>query len=268
MNKKAYLFVADITDKNKVSQIFKQVKPDVVNHHAAQISVRNSVMDPQNDAKVNIIGIINILQAGVFNKIKKVIFASSGGVVYGDASQIPTKEDYTPKKPFSPYGITKLASELYLHYYHQTYGIPYVSLRYANIFGPRQNPHGEAGVVAIFSLKLLREKKAIINGDGKQTRDYVYVGDVVNANKQALESDQPGSFNISTGIETNVNQIYQAIASIIGTDQLPVHGSAKKGEQQRSCLDNTRAYRKLNWKPKTDLHQGLQRTVAFFRKYG
>lgn len=267
INKKAKFYKADIRDRDKIKDIFTKERPEVLNHHAAQISVRESVLDPINDAEINILGLLNLLEAGRKNGVKKIIFASSGGVVYGEAKQIPTHEDYNPLQPLSPYGVSKLASEYYLNFYYTTYGIQYFALRYSNVYGPRQNPHGEAGVVAIFSLKLLNGEIPIINGDGKQTRDYVYVGDVVEANKIALTSSEGGVFNIGTGIETNVLEIYQNIKEITGSSVSAKHGPAKSGEQKRSCLDSRLAAEKLDWKAKINLDEGLKKTIEYFKSH-
>lgn len=267
LNNRAKFYQVDILHKDKILKVIKKEKPQVINHHAAQISVRDSVVDPINDAKINIVGLLNLLEAGRLNSTKKIIFASSGGVVYGEAKIIPTPETYLPLLPMSPYGITKLAGEYYLNYYYQTYGINYLALRYSNVYGPRQNPHGEAGVVAIFSKKMLNKEQPIINGDGRQTRDYVFVKDVVEANIKALQSTVCGSFNIGTGIETDVLEIFTEIKKIIGIDIKEIHGPAKKGEQQRSCLDVSFVRDKLKWQVKTNMAEGLQHTVAFFRRY-
>lgn len=265
INKKAKFYQADIRDRDKISRIFVKERPEVINHHAAQISVRNSVEDPLNDAEVNLLGLLNLLEEGRKIGVKKIIFASSGGVVYGEATNIPTPEDYNPLQPLSPYGVSKLASEYFLHVYQKMYKMPYIALRYSNVYGPRQNPHGEAGVVAIFSLKLLKGGNPIINGDGKQTRDYIYVGDVVEANKIALTSSEIGSFNIGTGIETNVLEIYQNIKEITGTSASAKHGPAKSGEQKRSVLSFQKARKILGWEPKVILKEGLKKTVEYFR---
>ncbi len=266
INKKAKFYKADIRNRDEVRKILHEEKPDIINHHAAQISVRNSVENPQNDANINILGLLNLLEEGKNIGIKKFIFASSGGVVYGEANQIPTPETYIPLQPLSPYGVTKLASELYLNYYFQTYKIPYIALRYSNVYGPRQNPHGEAGVVAIFSLKLLRGEKPVINGDGMQVRDYVFVEDVARVNVKAIDSDISGSYNIGTGIQTNVIQIFEKIKEVTSSSLEARHGPAKTGEQKISCLDCTKAYQILGWKPEFDLTKGMKKTVEFFRK--
>lgn len=264
IHKDAEFHQGNITNRAWVAEVVDRVKPDIINHHAAQMSVRKSVEDPVFDANVNVIGLLNLLEAARINTVKKIIFASSGGAVYGDARQIPTPDDYIPAEPLSPYGITKFVSEHYLRFYHQTYNIPYVALRYANVYGPRQNPHGEAGVIAIFVKKLLSGEPPVINGDGKQTRDYVYVGDVVEANAQAAKTAYIGTCNIGTGKETNVLEIVGELKNILKTSTEAVHGPAKPGEQRRSCLGVSRAKETLDWKPKTALKEGLQKTIKFF----
>ncbi len=265
INKKAAFYKSDIRDANELVKIFETEKPEVLNHHAAQISVRNSVENPKNDAEINILGLLNLLQAGIKNNLKKVIFASSGGVVYGEALRLPTPENYTPLLPLSPYGVTKLASEYYLNFYYKTYNIPYIALRYSNVYGPRQNPHGEAGVVAIFSNKLLCGETSIINGDGLQTRDYIYVSDVVSANIRALSYSSYGCFNIGTGRETSVVEIFEMLRKLNGKDIFAKHGPAKKGEQKRSCLETKLAEKLLGWKATTPLKSGLAKTLDYFR---
>jgi UDP-glucose 4-epimerase len=267
VNSKAVFYEVDICDQAKIDEIFEKEKPDVLNHHAAQISVRHSVENPSLDAQINLLGLLNLLEAGRKHGLKKVIFASSGGVVYGEASEIPTPDTYQPLEPLSPYGVTKLASEKYLYFYYKTYGLPYVALRYANIYGPRQNPHGEAGVIAIFSLKLLGGTIPIINGDGQQLRDYVFVDDVVEANKAALITDAVGTFNIGTGIQTSVVQLYEGICEAIGSTEPASFGPAKPGEQRKSCLDATKARQILGWEPHILIKDGLKKTVEFFKAY-
>lgn len=267
LNPKARFYQADIRDNKSVGEIIAKEKPQVINHHAAQISVRKSVEDPIFDAQTNLCGLINLLEGGRKNGLEKVIFASSGGVVYGEASSIPTPESYTPLLPLSPYGVAKLASEYYLHYYRKTYGISYVALRYSNVYGPRQNPHGEAGVVAIFSKKLIQNQIPVINGDGLQTRDYVFVADVALANRAALAYKASGSFNIGTGKETDVVNLFQNIARIMKSSVQAAYGKAKKGEQKRSCLNISLAEKVLKWLPQTDLNTGLIQTVEFFKKH-
>ena len=261
---KAKFFKLDIKSK-KIEQIYKEEKIEVLCHHAAQIDVRKSVEDPIFDAKVNIEGTLNLLNNCVKYKTKKVIFASTGGALYGEQDYFPADEDH-PERPLSPYGITKLAIEKYLYFYKETYGINYISLRYANVYGPRQNPWGEAGVVAIFTQRLLSGKKAIINGDGKQTRDYVFVEDVVDANLLALNYPQSDAFNIGTGIETDVNTIFNLLKEKIGSKQKEIHAPEKPGEQRRSVLDYSRAKKLLGWSPKYSLEEGIEETVKYYKK--
>lgn len=263
INKKAKFYEVDICDKN-LEEVFKKEKPEIVDHHAAQIDLRKSVADPLFDAKVNILGSINLLNNCLKYGVKKIIFASTGGAIYGDASVLPTPEDY-PAWPVSPYGIAKLTVEHYLYFYYTAYKLPYIALRYGNVYGPRQDPHGEAGVVAIFTQKMLERKKPIINGDGKQTRDFVFVGDVVNANLLALKSNFVGPINIGTGIQTNVNKIFRILNNLTGKKAKEVHGEAKTGEQKTSCLSIKRAKKILGWEPKVELEEGLKRTVEYFK---
>ncbi len=262
-NPKAKFFKLDITEK-KLEKVFKAEKPQVVFHLAAQIDVRKSVADPVWDAKQNILGSINLLENCKNFGVKKIIFSSTGGAIYGDTDKIPTTEDHL-ERPLSPYGIAKLAIEKYLHYYQQIFGLNYIALRYANVYGPRQNSKGEAGVVAIFCDKLLAEQQPVINGDGKQTRDYVYVSDVVKANLLALNSLKIGIYNIGTSVETDVNQLAALIKSNINTDLEFSHGQAKAGEQQRSCIDYTKAKIDLGWQPEIKLEEGIKKTVDWFK---
>lgn len=267
LNRKAKFYRADIKEREAVKKVIREVKPEIINHHAAQINVRDSVKDPINDLEINLIGLLNLLEEAKSAGLKKFIFASSGGVVYGEADKIPTPESYVPLHPQSPYGITKLAGEYYLNYYFQSFGISYLALRYSNVYGPRQNPHGEAGVVAIFTLKLLKNETPVINGDGLQTRDYVFVEDIVSANRKAVNCAKTGSLNIGTGKETNVNEIFEEIRKITAKDIKPVHGPAKPGEQKKSCLSFGLAKQVLGWQAKVGLEDGLKKTVDYFRKY-
>jgi UDP-glucose 4-epimerase len=263
VNPNATVHRLDIADP-KVVELISNIKPDVLNHHAAQMDVRHSVADPAYDARVNIIGFINLLQGCLAAGVKKVIFASSGGAVYGDKEPFPASEDH-PTEPLSPYGVSKRTGELYLGYYHMAFGLPYVALRYANVYGPRQSSKGEAGVVAIFIDRLLSEKSPVINGDGKQTRDYVFVGDVVAANLAALRAPFIGAVNIGTGQETDVVTIAQSLRARLGSTIQATHGPAKTGEQRRSCLAIGLAAQVLGWKPAVPLDQGLQRTIDSWR---
>jgi UDP-glucose 4-epimerase len=263
VNAKAVVHRLDIADSNTV-KLITNLKPDVLNHHAAQMDVRRSVADPAFDARVNIIGFVNLLQGCVEAGVKKVIFASSGGAVYGDKEPIPAAEDHLTE-PLSPYGVSKRTGELYLDYYYTAFGLPYVALRYANVYGPRQSSKGEAGVVAIFIDRLLSENSPIINGDGKQTRDYVFVGDVVAANLAALRTPFIGAVNIGTGQETDVVTICRSLRGGLGSSIEATYGPAKTGEQRRSCLAVGFAAKVLGWRPVTSLDQGLQKTIASWR---
>ena len=248
-----------------IDELFRIERPDAVVHQAAQASVRRSVEDPVFDASVNVLGSAALLQASVHHGVRRFLFASTGGALYGDADVTPTPEDY-PTLPVSPYGASKLAAEVYLRTFHAMYGLSYAALRYANVYGPRQNPHGEAGVVAIFTRRLLGGEKARINGDGKQTRDFVYVGDVAEANSRALASDAVGSFNVGTGIETDISTIFQLLKRLTSSNQPEEHGPPMPGEQRRSVVDARKIEKALGWKPKTSLPAGLDATVQHFRE--
>jgi UDP-glucose 4-epimerase len=260
----AKFYEMDICDEG-VKNVFEMERPDIVNHHAAQMDVRKSVADPIYDANVNIFGSINLLQNCVKFGVKQFIFASTGGAIYGEQDYFPADENH-PTRPISPYGITKLTSEKYLHFYNLVYGLKYTVLRYANVYGPRQNPHGEAGVVAIFSKKMLKKEQPVINGDGKQTRDYVFVGDVVKANELVLAAADNKIYNIGTGIETNVNELFHKIAQFMEHPVEEVHGPGQAGEQMRSLLNFDLIKKDLDWEPAVDLDAGLHKTVEFFRK--
>ncbi len=263
LNPKAKFYQLDIRD-DKLEEVFKLEKIDVVNHHAAQMDVRKSVEDPIYDADVNIIGSLKLLQFSIKYGVKKFIFASTGGAIYGEQDYFPADEEH-PTRPLSPYGVAKLTVEKYLYFYKEVHGLNYVVLRYANIYGPRQNPHGEAGVVAIFTSKMLKGEQPVINGDGFQTRDYTYVGDVVRANLLALNYDRSDVFNIGTGLETNVNVLFHKLKSLTGANCEEFHGPAKPGEQRRSVISYDKIYTTLGWKPEVSLDEGLRLTVEFFK---
>jgi UDP-glucose 4-epimerase len=263
INPRANFIKADIRDKG-ISELFEKEKFDVVNHHAAQMDVRRSVADPAFDADTNIIGTINLLQNAVKNNVKKFMFASTGGAVYGEQEYFPADEKH-PTSPLSPYGISKLAVEKYLFFYSAQYKLNYSILRYANIYGPRQNPHGEAGVVAIFSKKLLSGEQPLINGDGKQTRDYTFVKDVVKANLLALTDHTSDIYNIGTGKETDVNELFNMINGLIGKGQVEKHGPAMPGEQMRSVITSQKLKDRFGWSPSTSLMDGLKNTVEYFK---
>src|SRR5436190_6072345 len=237
VNPRATLHEIDIRGEGAATLI-AELKPDVVNHHAAQMDVRRSVADPAYDADVNVVGSARMLQACADAAVKRFIFASSGGAIYGEPRVVPQDETH-PLAPMSPYGCAKLAVEHYLHYFRSVHGLSCVGLRYANVYGPRQNAAGEAGVVAIFAGTLLRGEAVTINGSGEQTRDYVHVADVVAANVAAVEGAWQGSFNVGTGVETSVNALYAEMAKLT-TATSAVHAPAKAGEQMRSVLDGTK----------------------------
>jgi len=247
----------------KIVEVLEAERPDVVSHHAAQMDVRLSVASPAFDAEVNVVGTIRLLEAAVKSGVKKILFASSGGAAYGEQERFPAREgDRT--NPVSPYGVSKRSGEHYLFYYHAVHGLPYVAFRYANVYGPRQDPHGEAGVVAIFCEKLLRGEPPRINGDGKQTRDYVFIEDLVRANLKALDTSFVGPINIGTGHETDVVTLAARLIELSGKKVQPVHGPAKPGEQRRSVIDPSLAKRELGWEPRVQLDQGLARTYEWF----
>lgn len=265
INKKARFYNLDIQDSN-LEAIFEKEKPDYVTHHAAQKDVRLSVSNPIFDAKINILGTINILQNCVKYNVKKVVFASTGGAIYGEQEIFPAPETHS-LRPVSPYGINKLVAEHYLYYYKMIYGLNYISLRYANVYGPRQDPFGEAGVIAIFISKMHKGEQPVINGDGEQTRDFVYVGDVVHANILALMNDVPEYiFNIGTGIETSIAMIFHQIKKIFNSSLQEKYGPAKPGEQIRSVIDCKKAEALLNWRPEMPLIDGLRITSEYFQQ--
>ena len=258
----AQFYEADI--RSGCADIFRDFEPEALCHQAAQMDVRRSVREPDFDAEVNILGTVRLLQNCVEHGVRKVVFASTGGAIYGEQRVLPAPEDH-PLYPVSPYGVSKLACERYMHYYHVHFGLPYVSLRYANVYGPGQDPHGEAGVVAIFCGNLARGKASTINGGGKQTRDYVYVEDVARANVLALGNRVPsGAYNIGTGVETNVNRLYDLLLEISAKDLPPQHGPSKPGEQLRSCVDPILAKRTFDWHAETNIHAGLEATLRSF----
>ena len=266
--KQAKFVQASINDE-AVGKLFEEVGGfDIVNHHAAQMDVRTSVENPRFDAQSNVDGLLNVLECARKFGTKRILFVSSGGVVYGEPEQRPTPE-YAPKAPLSPYGVTKLAAEYYLNYYHVVHGMEYAALRYANVYGPRQNPHGEAGVVAIFASKLRAQKPLTIFGDGHQTRDYVFVGDVVAANMLLSEAELPDAgdldqraFNVGTEIETSVRQLAESLMSVANISVEVQYATARAGELRHSCLD-TSQLRGLGWQPGLSLNEGMAVTYEY-----
>lgn len=264
LNSRAKFYQIDLLDP-KLSAVFKEGKFDIVNHHAAQIDVRKSVEDPAFDATVNIIGSINLLQQCVKNKVGKFIFASSGGAIYGEDNKFPVSE--TGKiQPLSAYGIAKRSVELYVHMYQAVYGLQFTIFRYGNVYGPRQDPKGEAGVNAIFIGKMLKNQLVTINGDGNQERDYVYVGDVVGANVLALAQQGEGeTYNVGSGKGTSVNQIFTDLKVIIDYKPPANYGPAKKGEIYKIYLDTSKITAKLGWQPAVSFPEGLKKTVDWYK---
>ncbi|MEM1056729.1 MAG: NAD-dependent epimerase/dehydratase family protein [Bacteroidota bacterium] len=259
----------DLRD-DSVRGLFAEHRFAAVAHLAAQMDVRRSVADPVYDASINVLGLLNLMEAGRQHGLEKVVFASTGGAIYGEPDPNvnaggPQPETH-PQTPMSPYGITKLVSEHYLRFYREVYGISSVALRFANVYGPRQNPHGEAGVVAIFAQMLLRGDQPTINGPGTQTRDYVYVGDVVRAVVGAMTLSGSDVFNVGTGIETDVNELFGHLNRLTEAGAPEHHGEAKAGEQQRSVLDTSKIHKALGWQPTVELSEGLRRTVEWFKQ--
>ncbi len=262
--KEAELHVLDIRSP-EAAKLVETAGIGVVAHFAAQMDVRRSVADPVFDASVNVVGSLNLLEAARKGGVRQVLFASTGGAIYGEQDFFPATEDH-PARPVSPYGVAKLAVERYLFFYHVAYGLDATCLRYANVYGERQNPHGEAGVVAIFLDRLLAGHTPTINGPGLQTRDYVHVSDVVRANLAALGRPGFHIYNVGTGIETNVNELYDEIARSVGSDAKAEHGPAKAGEQQRSVIDAALGRRELGLPQPIPLAEGLARTAAWFKE--
>ena len=261
---RAKLYLGDLADAAAVEAAVADFRPDVVDHHAAQIDVRKSVADPVFDARVNILGTIGLLQACVAHGVKKLVYASPGGALYGEGRQLPAPEDH-PVNPEAPYGASKHTVEHYLYLWTLLHGLDSMVLRYPNVYGPRQNPHGEAGVNAIFIGLMLAGQSPKIFGDGTAVRDYLYVDDVVEANARALERGSGEMVNIGTGVGTSVNDIVRELKAIIGFAGDAIHLPARPGEVQRIYLDATRAKSVLGWTPQVSFRDGLARTVEWSR---
>jgi UDP-glucose 4-epimerase len=262
--KNAQFFQADITDRQAMHRLIATLKPDAIDHHAAHIQVGNSVKDPQFDATANILGLLNIMEAAKEVGVQKVLMASTGGAMYGN-KPTPFTEDLLAE-PVSPYGVSKRSGELYLNYYHEQYGIPYTALRYANVYGPRQNPHGESGVVAIFSEMIAAGKAPVINGDGTHTRDYVQVRDVARANVLALESEYVGELNIGTAREISTNEVFRAVVAEFGATIPEEHGPERPGEQVTSAISPAKAKEVLGWEPEVSFEEGVAEVVSWYKE--
>jgi len=254
-----------ITDQ-KLAEVFSREKPDIVIHHAAQVSVNASVQDALRDMEINIGGTVRLLQASVAHGAKKIIFASTGGALYGEQQYYPADEQH-PLYPLSPYGVSKCAAEKYVYCFYKLYKLNFIILRYSNVYGPRQDPLGEAGVVAIFAHRLLRAEQTVINGTGDQTRDFVFVKDVARANLLAIGSQATGEFNICSGRETSINALYALMREIVGSQAVEQHGAALPGEVFRSLLSCKKAGALLGWSPQIRLDDGLKETVRFFSEH-
>jgi UDP-glucose 4-epimerase len=266
VNPRARFHHASITDRAAVERCFAEFRPELVNHHAAQIDVRHSVSDPVHDAAVNILGGLELLQACTRHGVRKFVYASTGGALYGEGRSLPATEDH-PINPEAPYGASKHALEHYLYLWKLLHGLEYTVLRYPNVFGPRQNPHGEAGVNAIFIGLMLEGKRPKIFGTGDQVRDYLYVDDVVAGNVLALDRAGGEMLNLGTGVGTSVLDIVRELNVILGTRIEPIHEAARPGEIQRIYLDATRAREVLGWSPQVPFREGLQRTVEWSRNH-
>jgi len=264
LNPNAQFFNIDLRDKDALEEVFQNIRPEVIYHIAAQIDVRKSVADPAFDASVNIIGSINLFELAVKYNVRRIIFSSTGGALYGEPKNLPADEN-TLVAPLAPYGVSKYCTEQYLNYFKRMYGIEKVILRYANIYGPRQDPLGEAGVIAIFTGRILNGEEPIIYGDGNQTRDYVYVEDIVRTNLLAMDGKQ-GIYNIGTSIETSVNELAKMFSTILNKDIKPVYEPPRKGEVQRIALDGTKANKELGFRPQFSLEEGLRKTIKWYEE--
>jgi UDP-glucose 4-epimerase len=264
LNPAASFFQVDIRDAAGLGQVFEQVQPEVISHQAALADVRGSLREPDIYAEVNVIGSIRLLEQARLHGVRKVIYASTGGAVYGEPEHVPVREDHAIN-PLDPYGASKHAVEHYLFLYRHNYGLDYASLRYPNVYGPRQDPHGEAGVVAIFTGKMLDGEPCTINGDGTQQRDFVYVGDVARANLLAATNGS-GIYNIGSGVGTDVNAIFAGLKQAAGYAQDALYGPAKLGEVYKIYLDAAKARRELGWESTVSVVDGLRRTVEYFQQ--
>jgi UDP-glucose 4-epimerase len=263
VNPQATFYHVDIRSP-ELAEVFQRERPDLINHHAAHADVRRSVVDPRYDADVNILGSLSLLECARQNGISKLIYASTGGAIYGEPVYLPCDEDH-PLGPICPYGVSKLTVERYLSYYGHAYAFQYTVLRYPNVYGPRQDPTGEGGVVAIFSRRMLGGEQVVINGSGEQERDFLYVADVVRANILAQDRLDGQIYNLGTGVGTSVNDLFALMASKSGYAGEPFYGPQKPGETFKIYLDASKARQELNWRPETDLDEGLSRTMRSFR---
>src|SRR5579884_3966845 len=265
LNQKARFYRADITDESSLISIFDEVRPEVVNHQAAQHSVAISTKNPQLDARVNVLGLLNVLTNCTRVGVRKIIFASSGAT-YGTPARLPIDEE-VPQRPESPYGITKMVTEYYLRYWQEANGLAYTALRYGNVYGPRQDPNGEAGVIAIFAKRFLKHEPVRIDWDGEQQKDYVYVEDVAHANLLAIDHGDNDIFSVATGHGTSVNEIYRILVQITHYEPEIVRAPKRPGDIYLAHFDCSKAARILGWQPEVSIEQGIERTVDFFREH-
>ncbi|HEY3396126.1 MAG TPA: NAD-dependent epimerase/dehydratase family protein [Armatimonadota bacterium] len=265
LNPGARFLEVDLMEADAVAEAVAEFRPEVINHHAAQASVAISVKQPLWDAQNNVLGMINLLEAARAAGVRRVLYSSTGGAIYGDAANLPTDENQ-PLQPLSPYGCSKLCGENYITTWHRLYGLEFVIFRYGNVFGPRQDAHGEAGVVSIFGGLMLNGQQPTIFGAGHKTRDYVFVGDLVEASVLALDAPGNDFFNIATGRQTTDQEVFDAIAAASGYAQPPIYGPERAGDLQHSCLNVSKAKAKLGWEPKVSFREGVQRTVDFLRE--
>ena len=266
LNRAAEVHRVDLRDQAGVEKAVASFRPEIVNHHAAQSEVPKSVADPGLDAHINIVGGLNLLKASVDHKVRKVIFISTGGALYGEPDVVPVDENH-PVRPLSPYGTSKFSFEQYLGTFKRTFGLEFTVLRYANIYGPRQDFYAEEGrVVAIFASRMLERKPVTVDGDGEQARDMLHVGDAATANLAALERGDGETFHISTGVPVSVNDLFRKLAALTDYKSAPSHGPRRKGDVYRIALDNSRARRDLGWEPQVSLEEGLSLTVDYFRE--
>lgn len=263
VNPRARFYRLDIRSPD-LSDVFRAERPELVNHHAAHVDVRHSMADPRLDADVNIAGSLNLLENARQFGVEEFIFASTGGAIYGEPEYLPCDEGH-PVNPICPYGVSKLAAERYVEFYGQAHGIRYAILRYPNVYGPRQDPLGEGGVVAIFAGHMTQREPVVIHGSGEQQRDFLYVSDVVRANLLTQEALQGQIYNLGTGVGTSVNELFSVMSRLAGYDGQPTHGPPKPGETFKICLDASKARRELDWEPLVPLEQGLDRTLAHLR---
>jgi len=266
INPKARLYEVSICDE-VLKDVFEKERPDIVNHHAAQIDLRRSVDEPMFDAHENILGSINVIVNAVKGGVKKLIYSSSGGAIYGEPEYLPVDEKH-PVRPVSQYGVSQYCVEHYIELYSRQNGLNYTVLRYGNIYGPRQDPFGEAGVIAIFARQMMKGELPSIFGPGNKTRDYTHVSDVVAVNLLAMERGDGATCNIGTGAETSDQQIYDAVAEAVGYRETPNYTSVRPGEIQRICLDWSKAKKELGWSPKVSIREGISSTVAYFKEKG